>query len=101
MNTYSGTFDDTNWYQTFINGKTFNPAPSLKVRSHSPDGFAWGYGGSGPSQLALAILLKETDRETAEKLYMRFKAEVVAAFPKEKWEYTSEQVNAWIQTHEK
>jgi hypothetical protein len=26
------------------------------IRNHSPDGFNWGYGGSGPSQLALAIL---------------------------------------------
>jgi len=23
--------------------------------NHSPDGFEWGYGGSGPAQLALAI----------------------------------------------
>lgn len=29
----------------------------LNVRNHSPDGFNWGYGGSGPSQLALAILI--------------------------------------------
>jgi hypothetical protein len=26
------------------------------LRNHSPTGFAWGYGGSGPGQLALAIL---------------------------------------------
>lgn len=28
----------------------------LEIRSHSPTGFEWGYGGSGPAQLALAIL---------------------------------------------
>ena len=28
----------------------------LDLQNHSPDGFEWGYGGSGPSQLALAIL---------------------------------------------
>ena len=26
---------------------------SLTVRNHSPTGPAWGYGGSGPAQLAL------------------------------------------------
>lgn len=28
---------------------------------HSPDGFAWGYGGSGPSELARCILLDHFD----------------------------------------
>lgn len=28
----------------------------LDLRNHSPEGFEWGYGGSGPAQLALAIL---------------------------------------------
>ncbi len=30
--------------------------PRFDVRNHSPSGFEWGYGGSGPAQLALAIL---------------------------------------------
>lgn len=32
---------------------TLNPRHDL--RNHSPNGFAWGYAGSGPSQLALAM----------------------------------------------
>jgi len=31
--------------------------PQLRLRNHSPTGFSWGYGGSGPAQLALAILV--------------------------------------------
>ena len=34
---------------------------SLRVASHSPSGFEWGYAGSGPHQLALAILLDVLD----------------------------------------
>lgn len=34
-----------------------SPEESLKILNKSPDGFEWGYGGSGPAQLALAILL--------------------------------------------
>ena len=34
---------------------------SLQVVDHSPDGFQWGYSGSGPAQLAAAILYEITD----------------------------------------
>jgi hypothetical protein len=38
-------------------GKRMKKLPlRLDLRNHSPTGFAWGYGGSGPSQLSLAIL---------------------------------------------
>ena len=30
--------------------------PRLDLANHSPTGFEWGYGGSGPAQLALALL---------------------------------------------
>jgi len=39
------------------------PERSLALASHSPSGFEWGYGGSGPAQLALALLLDYTDDE--------------------------------------
>jgi hypothetical protein len=62
----------------YLNGNLLNPSRSLKVRNHSPDGFCWGYGGSGPSQLALAILLEVIDKETACANYQQFKWEVIA-----------------------
>ena len=40
-----------------VGGRLLDPFPSQAVRNHSPTGFAWGYGGSGPAQLALAILI--------------------------------------------
>ncbi|MCU4744613.1 DUF6166 domain-containing protein [Natronoglomus mannanivorans] len=40
-----------------------SPDRSLEVRNHGPTGFEWGYNGSGPAQLALAILLDYTDDE--------------------------------------
>ena len=33
-----------------------SPSRSQDLYNHSPTGFNWGYGGSGPSQLALARL---------------------------------------------
>ena len=37
-----------------VDGRPLNPR--LDLWSHSPTGFEWGYGGSGPAQLALALL---------------------------------------------
>lgn len=54
------------------------PHDSLRYVNHSPDGFAWGYGGSGPGQLAFAILLALAGEKAARANYMRFKWEGTA-----------------------
>lgn len=46
--------------------------------NHSPDGYAWGYSGSGPAQLAFAILLAEFGVERAKDEYQDFKSKVIA-----------------------
>lgn len=76
------------------NGLTFSPARSLKVWNHSPTGFAWGYSGSGPAQLALALLLDVLDNDDrAVRLHQRFKSRVIARLPMDDpWELTSEQI---------
>jgi len=56
----------------------------LDLQNHSPDGFCWGYGGSGPAQLALAILADCIDDEKALKYYQEFKADVIARLPMDK-----------------
>jgi hypothetical protein len=64
--------------QVWLDGKELNPYPSQLVYNHSPDGFCWGYTGSGPSQLALAICLELLPNETALRVYQDFKFDVVA-----------------------
>ena len=54
--------------------------------NNSPTGFSWGYNGSGPAQLALAILTdyfgaKPGGKALAEALYEPFKFTVVAVLP--------------------
>lgn len=57
------------------------PADSLALVRHSPTGFAWGYAGSGPAQLALAILLDHTkDEELSLTYYQLFKESFVVHF---------------------
>lgn len=65
----------------------------LDLRNHSPTGFSWGYGGSGPSQLALALLADVFDDGTAQRFYQDFKFGVIANLPMaERWELTEQQV---------
>jgi hypothetical protein len=80
-----------------FDGEYLDPRPSQKVWNHSPDGFAWGYGGSGPAQLALAIMLKVTTREQAIQLYQRFKASFIAALPIDQdFSMSIENVQEWV-----
>jgi hypothetical protein len=72
--------------KVWLNGKPLNPAPSQKVVNHSPDGFAWGYAGSGPAQLALAILLKLLPKDFARSEYQDFKFDVIQRLPQGSFE---------------
>jgi hypothetical protein len=48
---------------------------------HSPTGFEWGYSGSGPAELARAIMSDFLGREANPAEYQRFKAEIIAWVP--------------------
>jgi len=65
----------------FLDGKYLDPAPSQKYHNHSPDGFSHGYSGSGPAQLALAIMLKLTGKPDG---YQDFKFRFIAGLPQGK-----------------
>lgn len=69
-----------------------------QIRNHSPTGFAWGYGGSGPAQLALALLYDVTrDKEKALGAYQDFKREVIARKDVEQgWTMTSTEIRDWL-----
>jgi hypothetical protein len=62
------------------------------LRNHSPTGFEWGYAGSGPAQLALAICAEVVGDERALQVYQRFKFKVVGRLAHERWELTSTEV---------
>lgn len=64
--------------EVYLDGQYLDPGPSQKYHNHSPDGFSWGYGGSGPSQLALAIILKITGKPDG---YQDFKWNYITRLP--------------------
>jgi hypothetical protein len=65
----------------WVDSKEISLAESQKIRLHSPDGFNWGYGGSGPAQTALAICMEIfNNKYIAEALYQNFKFQFVATW---------------------
>lgn len=71
---------------------------SQRIRNHSPEGFNWGYYGSGPAQLALAILLDATDSiRLAKRCYQQFKTRFVSGWG-DQWVITSDEILTWIAT---
>lgn len=78
-----------------------DPRPSWAIRNHSPTGFEWGYSGSGPAQLALAIVLDATgDRDLAERSYQWFKSAVVAGWGGDIFAITAGEVFDWLRRFE-
>lgn len=82
-----------------VNGRPLDPAPSLRVFNHSPTGFNWGYGGSGPAQLALAILLRAgLSHERAVRLHQHFKWDHIAKLPSTNFTIEID-VRQWVTTY--
>jgi hypothetical protein len=70
------------------------------LRNHSRDGFQWGYGGSGPAQLALALLCDALNDETeAQDLYQDFKWAVIAKIKEDNWQMPVEVILQWVLDH--
>ncbi|NNG66444.1 hypothetical protein HKI81_04215 [Caldanaerobacter subterraneus] len=67
------------------------------IVSHSPSGFEWGYGGSGPADLALNILYAVTkNREIAYEYHQEYKWDVISKIPYEGTVITYEEVLDWL-----
>ena len=84
--------------EVYVDDKLLDITPSQKVHHHS-EGFEFGYLGSGPSQLALAILLDVTNSSgVALKYYQLFKMDFIAPA-----DYTlgvtilESQIHSWLQ----
>ena len=67
--------------------------------SHSPDGFEWGYAGSGPAELALNILILFVSRSEAWRLHQAFKVQFIVPMPSEGGAIKAEDIQAWIDIH--
>ncbi len=75
-------------------------APRLDIWNHSPTGLEWGYPGSGPAQLALAILADLTgDDAYANCQHQSFKADVTSRIRGDRWTIIGEDAMGWVRDH--
>lgn len=89
--------------QVYLAGRPL-PLPPLNPRTevrHSPTGFEWGYTGSGPAELARALLIAVAPADPVVRTgacYQRFKEEIVARLPRDRpWELPVERVLGWLE----
>jgi len=88
---YQGKRSESGETFVTVDGQALDPR--FDLRFHSPDGFEWGYGGSGPAQLALALLADYLgDEEEAQLLYQEFKWTVVSHLVREHWILTGKEI---------
>lgn len=95
--------------------------PLRHITKHSPDGFSWGYCGSGPAELARCLLIDALDLapdcdqcdgegrstcwwcdggyvEPVPAMYQSFKFAVIANLPDE-WTLPRDEIRAWAATY--
>lgn len=110
--TVNGTRDTGDWIVTVQDNRACAVYELPHEKRHSPDGFAWGYGGSGPSELARCILIdyfggidailnrggvRDVDDVVPPALYQQFKANVVRGWPMdEPWRCTSDLIDGFL-----
>ena len=90
---YAGVHFGHDTVVTVCLGGVCRPLPH--VIYHSPTGFSWGYGGSGPSDLARSILAHYAGMAFADSAYQDFKFDVIARLP-ETWRLDGDEVFRWL-----
>ena len=93
MKIYNGYSDRT----VIITHPNGNKEPLKHICVHSPDGFNWGYAGSGPADLALSLLTDIIGKDDAEKLYQSFKNDIITKLKMgNPWTTTEDEIIKWI-----
>ncbi|MHC4175866.1 MAG: DUF6166 domain-containing protein [Planctomycetota bacterium] len=76
-----------------VNDQPLDPRHDL---NHSRLGFEWGYAGSEPAQLALAILADCVGDERAGECHQAFQRQVISRLNRTCWELSDKQVDEWV-----
>jgi hypothetical protein len=79
------------------NGEVYSLHPRYDLHRHSMTGYEWGFGGSGPAQLALALAADVLgDDDKAQEVYQRLKFRLVGGLPDEGWVLTESRIRSAI-----
>lgn len=92
----SGWGENTVFMMDLETGERHDLELRLDLANHSPTGFEWGYLGSGPAQLALAILADFTNDETALSYYQYFKERFIAPIDADHFDIEGQAILDWL-----
>ncbi len=70
--------------------------PLKHIVYHSPTGMEWGYGGSGPSDLARSILADFAGIKVADMFYQEFKWDFIAKQAEKGFKITGQEILNWL-----
>ena len=105
LKTYKGYRQEQKWFPDRTDGyvEVSSPVASEELSQYHnlwkhSDGFNWGYGGSGPHQLALALLYHVTgDAEVASNNAQNFKWDIISKLDINKgWQMTQTKIEDWL-----
>ena len=92
MKTYRGVRSKDGKCKVTVDGRQLKSRSDLCNHSST---FEWGFAGSGPAQLALAILadyLKAGGEVDAVRLHQAYKHRIISHLPKKGWAIPEEQI---------
>lgn len=84
-----------------VGGRACELPLHVGVYRHSPSGFEWGYAGSGPAQLALALCVEVVGPARAMRVHQAVKDRLLARLAGDDWVLTGDQVLQAIEAHER
>ncbi len=70
--------------------------PLKHIVYHSPTGMEWGYGGSGPSDLARSILADFAGIKVVDTFYQDFKWDFIAKQPEKGFQISGQEILDWL-----
>lgn len=93
--TRPGPFGDTEDARVYLLSGEYREQLPRPLVYHSPTGYEWGYGGSGPADLALNILALVVSPKEAQHFHHHFKP-FVACLPRDGGRIFMSDVRKWI-----
>ena len=101
MKVYVGTTrgHGTGDWEAWVEHRPDEIEPLPHKVQYSPDGFAWGYGGSGPTELARCLLLDVVDDESliTHQLVIRFRQQWVEPLNIDRgWRISELAIRTWL-----
>lgn len=100
--TVIGRYSEADWFgEVTVDGIVLRPEKAQAITRSSPDGFSWGYAGSGPYLLAVGILLHfGLTSVQALRMAYEFKRLVVAYFPRASFRAEVD-IEGWLARNER